>query len=44
MIAENTNPEYLNAFYNASFICVDTNSELSYAAITCSELNIPLAL
>ena len=44
MIAENTNPEYLNAFYNASFICVDTNSELSHAAITCSELNIPLAL
>lgn len=44
MIAENTNPEFIEAFYKASFICVETSSELSHAAITCKELKIPLAL
>lgn len=44
MVAENTNPEFLQAFYNASCICVETRSELSHAAITCKELNIPLIL
>jgi len=44
MIAENTNPEFINAFYKASFIAVETASELSHAAITCKELKIPLAL
>lgn len=44
MIAKNTNPEFLNAFYNAKMVCADTKSELSHAAITCRELKIPLAL
>ena len=44
MIAENTNPEFISAFYKAKFICVETESELSHASITCKELNIPLAL
>ena len=44
MVAENTNPEFINAFYDSSFICVETDSELSHAAITCKELDIPLAL
>lgn len=44
MVAENTNPEFIDAFYKAIFIAVETNSELSHAAITCKELKIPLAL
>jgi phosphohistidine swiveling domain-containing protein len=44
MVAENTNPEFIYAFYKAQFIAVETNSELSHAAITCKELDIPLAL
>jgi phosphohistidine swiveling domain-containing protein len=28
----------------ASFICVETKSEITHAAITCKELKIPLAL
>ncbi|QFR39601.1 hypothetical protein A9Q91_05265 [Candidatus Gracilibacteria bacterium 28_42_T64] len=44
MVAENTNPEFLRAFYNAQCICVETRSELSHAAITCRELGIPLML
>lgn len=44
MIAENINPEFIDSFYKASFICVETSSELSHAAITCKELKIPLAL
>ena len=44
MVAENTNPEFIDAFYKASFIAVETDSELSHAAITCKELKIPLAL
>lgn len=44
MFAQNTNQELIKAFYNSTFICVETNSELSHAAITCKELKIPLAL
>lgn len=44
MVAENTNPEFLDSFYRAKCIAVETDSELSHAAITCRELSIPLAL
>lgn len=44
MIAQDTNPEFLGAFYKSKCICVETSSELSHAAITCKELWIPLAL
>jgi phosphohistidine swiveling domain-containing protein len=44
MVAENTNPEFIYAFYKASLILVESSSELSHAAVTCKELDIPLAL
>lgn len=44
MLAYNTNPEFLKAFYSAKAVCVETFSELSHAAVTCRELWIPLVL
>ena len=44
MICKTTHPEFMNAFWKASFVCAETSSELSHAAITCRELWIPLAL
>lgn len=44
MVAHNTNPEFIFAFNHAMIICVESDSELSHAAITCRELKIPLVL
>jgi len=44
MISKNTAPQFINWFMKASFICVETKSETTHAAITCKELKIPLAL
>ena len=44
MVAQNTNPEFIESFYKAKIVCVETKSELSHACITCKELGIPLAL